>query len=71
MTRILCKNETRLQLPITAAFGALLCLVCDLAARMLFAPYELPVGVVLSFLGAPFFLYLLLIRKKRSRHDES
>lgn len=69
MTRILCKNEAHLQLPITAVFGAVLCLVCDLIARTLFMPYELPVGIVLSFVGAPFFLYLLLIRKKRSRHD--
>lgn len=69
MTRILCRNEAHLQLPITAVFGAVLCLICDLIARTLFTPYELPVGVVLSFVGAPFFLYLLLIRKKRSRHD--
>ena len=69
MTRMLCKNESHLQLPIAALFGAALCLVCDLIARTLFMPYELPVGVVLSFVGAPFFLYLLLIRKKRSRHD--
>lgn len=69
MTRILCKNEAHLQLPITAVFGAVLCLICDLIARTLFLPYELPVGIVLSFVGAPFFLYLLLIRKKRSRHD--
>lgn len=69
MTRILLKHETQLQLPIAALFGAVLCLICDLIARTLFAPYELPVGIVLSFVGAPFFLYLLLIRKKRSRHD--
>ena len=56
---------------ITAVFGAILCLACDLIARMLFAPYELPVGIVLSFVGAPFILYLLLIRKKRSRHNAS
>ena len=69
MTRILCKNDSSLQLTITAIFGADLCLVCDLIARMLFAPYELPVGIVLSMLGAPFFLFLLLSRKKRSRHN--
>jgi len=68
MARILCKGETRLQLPIAALFGAVLCLGCDMIARMLFAPYELPVGIVLSFIGAPFFLRLLLNRKKRSRH---
>lgn len=69
MTRMLLKNDARMQLPMTALLGALLCLVCDFIARCLFAPYELPVGIVLSFVGAPFFLYLLLIRKKRSRHS--
>ena len=69
MTRLICRNETHLQMPIAAFFGAALCLICDLVARVAFAPYELPVGIVLSFLGAPFFLYLLLIRRKQSRHD--
>ena len=68
MARILCKNDSHLQIPITIAFGASLCLICDLIARTAFAPYELPVGIVLSFLGAPFFLHLLLTRKKHSRH---
>ena len=69
MARLLCRDDSHLQIPIAAVFGATLCLACDLAARTVFSPYEMPVGVVLSFLGAPFFLYLLLIRKKRSRHD--
>jgi iron complex transport system permease protein len=48
-----------------AAFtGAALVLLCDLSARTLFAPYELPVGILLSFLGAPFFLYLLMTGKR-------
>lgn len=69
MTGLLCRNDTRLQMPLTATLGAALCLLCDLAARTLFAPYELPVGIVLSFLGAPFFLYLLIKRKRSNRHD--
>ena len=40
--------------------GAALLTVCDTAARTLFAPYVLPVGIVLSLLGGPFFLWLLL-----------
>ena len=68
MSRILCRNESHLQLPITSLFGACLCLACDLIARLAFAPYELPVGVVLSLLGASFFIWLLFQRKKRSRH---
>ena len=49
---------------ILALGGAALLTVCDVAARTLFAPYELPVGVVLSLAGGPFFLWLLF-RKGR------
>lgn len=49
--------------------GAALVTLCDLLARLLFAPYELPVGIVLSLLGGPFFI-VLLIRQRRGRiHD--
>ena len=58
-------------MPICISLGALLCVMCDLVARMVFAPYELPVGVVLSFIGAPFFLFLLFHRKRSNRHDEA
>lgn len=68
IARLICREETRLRVPVCALLGAVLCLLCDLGARLLFAPYELPVGIVLSFLGTPFFLYLLLTQKKRSRH---
>ena len=40
--------------------GASLLTLCDLLARLLFAPYELPVGVVLALMGGPFFICLLL-----------
>lgn len=56
-------GESRLLLPLCAIAGACFVTVCDTAARMLFAPYELPVGIVLSVLGGPFFLALLLKRK--------
>ena len=44
----------------SALGGAALVAVCDLLARLVFAPYELPVGVLLSFIGGPFFLYVIL-----------
>lgn len=47
--------------------GAALVLGCDLAARMLFFPYELPVGLLLSLLGAPFFIMMLVRRHQRGR----
>ena len=43
----------------SAMGGSFFVLICDLIARVLFAPFEIPVGIVLSFAGAPFFLWLL------------
>jgi iron complex transport system permease protein len=58
------EKRTRVLLPIAAFAGAALVLLCDLLARTLFAPYEMPVGILLSFLGAPFFLYLIVTGKR-------
>ncbi len=55
-------NTARL-LRSSAVFGACFVVLCDLAARTLFAPFELPAGIVMSFLGGPFFLYLVLSGK--------
>ncbi|MGN0976296.1 MAG: FecCD family ABC transporter permease [Gemmiger sp.] len=49
--------------------GAALVALCDVAARTLFAPYELPVGVVLSLAGGPFFLWLLFRRRGGRSRD--
>lgn len=49
--------------------GAALLTLCDLLARLLFAPYELPVGVVLSLAGGPFFIWLLLRQRGGRVHD--
>ena len=62
-------GEESLPLVVGCAFGgAALLTVCDTAARTLFAPYEIPVGVALSLGGGPFFLWLLLGRKGGGRH---
>lgn len=55
--------ENRCLLPLCALTGAALVTVCDTMARVLFTPYEIPVGILLSFIGGPFFLYLLIRRK--------
>lgn len=39
--------------------GAFVCL-CDTLARTLFAPYEIPVGIIMAYLGAPFFVFILV-----------
>ncbi len=51
----------------SALGGAFFVVICDLLARLLFAPFELPVGIVLAFAGAPFFLWLLFKQKGERR----
>lgn len=47
-------------LPVTALLGGLLVTLADLVGRVLFAPIELPCGVITAAIGAPFFIYLLI-----------
>lgn len=63
IARKLISNESSKLLPFCALSGACFVLMCDLFARTLFSPYEIPVGILMSFIGGPFFLFLL-IRKK-------
>mgnify|MGYP003304680937 CR=1 FL=1 len=57
-------TECRRLLPLAALWGAAFVTVCDLIARLAFRPRELPVGILLSALGGPFFLYLLSKRRR-------
>ena len=57
--RILIGSNYRFLLPATALLGASVLTFCDTFARTVFAPTELPVGILMAFLGAPFFLFLL------------
>ena len=53
-------------LSVSAILGAVLVMVADLFGRVLFAPTEIPVGIVMAFVGAPFLFYLLLRRKSNA-----
>ncbi|MBQ7785140.1 MAG: iron ABC transporter permease [Clostridia bacterium] len=66
--RFLIGGDNRYLIPGCALGGAAFVTLCDLAARTLFSPYELPVGILLSLVGGPFFIYLI-ISSKRSGHD--
>jgi iron complex transport system permease protein len=63
IARRLYGNDARLLLPCSAILGAIFVTLCDLIGRMIAAPYELPAGIIMSFIGGPFFLYLLLKKK--------
>ncbi|MBQ6834228.1 MAG: iron ABC transporter permease [Lachnospiraceae bacterium] len=56
-------SESRNLLPFCAVFGAGFVALCDLIARTVFAPYEIAVGILMSFIGGPFFIYILLRRR--------
>jgi iron complex transport system permease protein len=58
-------GEDSLPLLLSSALGGgLLLTACDLASRLIFAPFELPLGVVLSLTGGPFFIWLLLKQRR-------
>jgi iron complex transport system permease protein len=52
-------------LPYAATWGAILLSVADLAARLIIKPQELPVGIMMALIGAPFFIYLARSQVKR------
>ena len=60
MGRLIVGNDYRKLIPCSAIFGSLLMLVADTIGRTLFAPIVMPVGIMLSVIGGPFFMYLLL-----------
>lgn len=60
LVRLLAGPDHRVVLPASLLAGGVLMLFADLAARLLLAPAELPIGIVTAFIGAPFFLFLLM-----------
>ena len=66
--RRLVGNESKYLLPMCALGGGAFVTLCDTVSRVVFAPFELPVGILLNVLGGPFFLGLLLKRKGGRNH---
>lgn len=64
IVRLAAGSDHRVVLPASALLGAFILCVADMLARTVVAPAELPVGILTSAIGAPFFLWLL-IRYKR------
>ena len=62
LVRLLVGSDHRVVLPAAALFGAAFTVVCDLAARTVMSPLELPVGIITALIGGPFFLWLLVKR---------
>jgi iron complex transport system permease protein len=60
LVRLMTGVDHRIVLPASALFGASFLVACDLVARTILAPVEVPVGIVTAMLGGPFFLWLLV-----------
>ncbi len=63
ITRLFCGPKHQRLLALSALNGASIVLIADLAARTLRSPQEFEVGVLISLLGAPFFMWLLSQKK--------
>jgi iron complex transport system permease protein len=62
LVRLIVGADHRLVLPASALFGAAFLIGCDLVARTIIAPLELPVGIITAMIGGPVFLWLLFRR---------
>jgi iron complex transport system permease protein len=62
LVRLMVGPDHRVVLPASALFGAAFLVGCDVLARTLLSPIELPVGVITALIGGPFFLWLLVRR---------
>jgi iron complex transport system permease protein len=64
MMRLVIGSDHRFLVPASALFSAGLLVGCDTLGRMILDPVELPVGIIMAILGAPFFLFLLRARRR-------
>lgn len=64
MVRRLSDGGLRAKLVLSALCGAVIVVLSDLIGRTVFAPWELPAGIIMAFIGAPFFIYLIVKRRK-------
>lgn len=58
--RRIASSKSKHLIPLSALFGAGFVAICDTLSRVIFAPYELPVGIIMAFLGAPLFIFILI-----------
>lgn len=64
ISRLIFKtSDNRVLIPGTVILGAIVTAFCDLICRTLFAPIELPISAITSFIGAPIVIYLILKRR--------
>lgn len=63
LARLLVGSDSRYAVPVAALLGAVLVATADMLGRIVHPPLEIPAGIITALIGAPYFLYILLIRK--------
>lgn len=65
--RLIIGPNHRILIPISALSGMLLMVVADTLSRTVLSPQEIPIGIIMALVGAPFFLYLLRRRRLKGK----
>lgn len=65
MSRLLIGNDHKFLLPMSGAIGAALLVLADAVGNFILYPVNVPAGIVVSFLGVPIFIQLILNNRKR------
>ncbi|MCX7883594.1 MAG: iron ABC transporter permease [Caloramator sp.] len=65
IVKIIIGPDYKKALPLTLLWGAIFMVLCDILSRSILSPAEIPIGVITSFFGAPYFIYLLYKDKKK------
>ena len=66
IARRITSNNMRYLMPVTSIVGGIFVILADLLGRTLFAPAEISAGIILSMIGSPYFIYLLIKGRKRN-----
>lgn len=69
IVRYFTGNRHSVLIPVSALCGSEFVLLCDTLCRVLFRPYEIPVGIPLSFAGGLFFIGIILSKRKSKLYD--
>ncbi|KOR25626.1 iron ABC transporter permease [Clostridium sp. L74] len=65
ISRIIIGNDYRFLIPCSCLMGSIILLISDTIGRTIISPTEIPVGIITSLIGAPFFIYLIIKERRR------
>ena len=68
IARIIVGGDHKFLIPFSAICGALLLMAADTVGRVILSPVNIPVGIIVSFIGVPLFIHLILKDGRRERY---